>query len=142
MFPTEREVAGRKRPVGFGQEGLGDLAGQVVMDSPDDEPQGEETIELRDRFKKFAGKIYLPTFVIRQGSQWREVNYETDIVSRIDWAQADFSPERNLQLAQADSMDAEIVVTLGDTKAELVKEQGRKYLTSAEAGVDVVFATR
>jgi type III restriction enzyme len=128
--------------VGFGQEGLGDLAGQVVMDSPDDEPQGEETIELRDRFKKFAGKIYLPTFVIRQGSQWREVNYETDIVSRIDWAQADFSPERNLQLAQADSMDAEIVVTLGDTKAELVKEQGRKYLTSAEAGVDVVFATR
>jgi type III restriction enzyme len=128
--------------VGFGQEGLGDLAGQVVMDSPDDEPQGEETIELRDRFKKFAGKIYLPTFVIRQGSKWREVNYETDIVSRIDWAQADFSPERNLQLAQADSMDAEIVVTLGDTKAELVKEQGRKYLTSAEAGVDVVFATR
>ena len=128
--------------VGFGQEGLGDLAGQVVMDSPDDEPQGDEMIELRDKFKKFAGKIYLPTFVIRQDAQWREVSYETDIVSRIDWAQADFSPERNLQLAQADSMDAELVVTLGDTKAELVKEQSRKYLTTAEAGVDVVFATR
>ena len=39
-------------------------------------------------------------------------------------------------------MDAEIVYTLGDTKAELVKEQRRKYLTKAEAGVDVVFATR
>ena len=128
--------------VGFGQEGLGDLAGQVVMDSPDDEPQGDELIELREQFKKFAGKIYLPTFVIRQGAQWREVSYETDIVSRIDWAQADFLPERNLQLAQADSMDAELVVTLGDTKAELVKEQSRKYLTTTEASVDVVFATR
>jgi len=127
---------------GFGQEGLGDLAGQVVMDSPDDGPQGDEMIELRDKFKKFAGKIYLPTFVIRQDAQWREVSYETDIVSRIDWTQTDFSPEKNLQLAQADSMDAEIVVTLGDTKAELVKEQSRKYLAKAEAGVDVVFATR
>jgi len=70
---------------GFGREGLGDLAGQVVLDSPEDGEQGEETIELRDKFKKFAGKIYLPKFVIQQGSQWREVSYETDIVSRIDW---------------------------------------------------------
>ncbi|MGI8965348.1 MAG: DEAD/DEAH box helicase, partial [Limisphaerales bacterium] len=128
--------------VGFGQEGLGDLAGQVVLDSQDDEPQGDETIELRDQFKKFAGKIYLPTFVIRQSSQWREVSYETDIVSRIDWTQADFSAEKNLQLAQADSMDAEIVVTLDETKSGLVKERGRKYLTNAESGVDAVFATR
>ena len=99
-------------------------------------------IELRDKFKKFAGKIYLPKFVIQQGKQWREVSYETDIVSRIDWAQADFSAERNLQLAEADSQDAEIVVTLGGTKAELIKEQSRKYRTSADAGVDPVFATR
>ena len=119
---------------GFGREGLGDLAGQVVMDSPDDDQQREELIELRDQFKKFAGKIYLPRFVIQQGKQWREVSYETDIVSRIDWAQADFSAERSLQLAEADSQDAEIVVTLGGTKAELIKEQSRKYRTSADAG--------
>lgn len=85
---------------GFGREGLGDLAGQVVMDSSDDEPQGDELIGLRDKFKKFAGKIYLPKFVIQQGTKWREVSYETDIVSRIDWTQADFSAERNLQLAE------------------------------------------
>ena len=127
---------------GFGREGLGDLAGQVVLDSPEDGEQGEETIELRDKFKKFAGKIYLPKFVIQLGSQWREVSYETDIVSRIDWAQADFTAERNLQLADANSQDAEILVTLGETKAELLKEQGRKYRASTDAGVDPVFATR
>jgi type III restriction enzyme len=127
---------------GFGREGLGDLAGQVVLDSPEDGEQGEETIELRDKFKKFAGKIYLPKFVIQQGTQWREVSYETDIVSRIDWTQADFSAERNLQLANADSQDLEIIVTTGETKAEPLKEQGRKYWTSADAGVDPVFATR
>src|SRR5437867_1578520 len=33
-------------------------------------------------------------------------------------------------------------VRLCDTKAELVKEQSRKYQTTTEAGVDVVFATR
>ncbi|HNQ74663.1 MAG TPA: DEAD/DEAH box helicase family protein [Verrucomicrobiota bacterium] len=128
---------------GFGREGLGDLAGQVVMDSPDDDDQGEELIELRDKFKKFAGKIYLPKFVIQQGAQWREVSYETDIVSRIDWSQADFSAEKNLQLADAPSQDAEIIVTLsGDTKSGLIKESGRQYLTAKDSGVDPVFATR
>ena len=127
---------------GFGREGLGDLAGQVVMDSPDDDEQGEEMFELRDRFKKFAGKIYLPKFVIQQHTQWREVSYEADVVSRIDWSAADFSAERNLQLADADSQDAEIVVTLGETKAELLKEQTRQYRTASDSGVDPVFATR
>jgi type III restriction enzyme len=126
---------------GFGREGLGDLAGHVVLDSPDDGEEGEELIELRDKFKKFAGKIYLPKFVIQQGTQWREVSYETDIVSRIDWAQADFTAEKNLQLVDAPSQDAEILVTLGE-KAELVKEQSRQYRNSTDAGVDPVFATR
>jgi len=128
---------------GFGREGLGDLAGQIVLDAPDDGEPGDELIELRDRFKKFAGKIYLPKFVIRQDSEWREVSYETDIVSRIDWTKADFSPEKNLQLADAPSQDAEIIVTLtGETKSGLIKESGRRYLTANDSGVDPVFATR
>ena len=127
---------------GFGREGLGDLAGQVVLDAPEDGEQGEELIELRDKFKKFAGKIYLPKFVIQQGTQWREVSYETDIVSRIDWTQADFSTEKNLQLVNAPAQDAEIILTLGEAKGVgLVKEQKREYRTAA-SGIDPVFATR
>jgi len=126
---------------GFGQEGLGDLAGQVVLDSPEHEDQGEETFELREKFQKFAGKIYLPVFVTEQKGRWREVSYDTDIVSRIDWGKTDFSVVHNLQLAQADSADAEIVVTLSENKAELIKEAGRKYQTNSGT-VDVVFATR
>jgi len=126
---------------GFGQEGLGDLAGQVVLDSPEHEDQGEETFELREKFQKFAGKIYLPVFVTEQKGRWREVSYDTDIVSRIDWGKTDFSAVHNLQLAQADSADAEIVVTLSENKAELIKEAGRKYQTNSGT-VDVVFATR
>ena len=126
---------------GFGQEGLGDLAGQAVLDSPEHEDQGEETFELREKFQKFAGKIYLPVFVTEQKGRWREVSYDTDIVSRIDWGKTDFSAVHNLQLAQADSADAEIVVTLSENKAELIKEAGRKYQTNSGT-VDVVFATR
>ena len=126
---------------GFGQEGLGDLAGQVVLDSPAHEDQEEETFELREKFQKFAGKIYLPVFVTEQKGRWREVSYDTDIVSRIDWGKTDFSIVHNLQLAQADSADAEIVVTLSENKTELIKEAGRKYQTNSGT-VDVVFATR
>ena len=126
---------------GFGQEGLGDLAGQVVLDSPEGAGQEEETFELREKFRKFAGKIYLPVFVTEQKGRWREVSYDTDIVSRIDWGKTDFSVVHNLQLVQADSADAEIVVTLSENKAELIKEAGRKYQTNSGT-VDVVFATR
>jgi len=127
---------------GFEGEGLGDLAGQVVMDTTDTGEQGEELIDLREKFRRFAGKIYLPVFAIQQNGRWREVSYETDIVSRIDWSKADFSTVRNLQLVAAPAADAEIIVTLTGSKAELVKETGRTYRASADAGVDLVFATR
>jgi type III restriction enzyme len=128
---------------GFGREGLGDLAGQVVIDTSNESEQGEELFGLRTKFKKFSGKIYLPKFVIKQGSKWREVNYEADILSRIDWAQANFSAEQNLHLADVSTQDAEITVTLsGDTKSGLIKETGRKLEATKDSGVDKVFATR
>lgn len=68
---------------GFEQEGLGDLRGRIVADvTGAEKPEKEKIVEIRPRFKKVAKKTLLPIFVIRDGPQWRPVNYETDILVR------------------------------------------------------------
>ncbi len=72
---------------GLQGEGLGDLTGKVVTDEMGNEKPAESkrTISLRDKFKHFAGKIYLPVFTIEENGKRRQVRYESDIVSRIQW---------------------------------------------------------
>jgi type III restriction enzyme len=83
---------------GLESEGLGDMAGSVVAAS--DVPQKTGTVEVgvREQFKAFAGKVYLPCFVIRdENGELREVEYEIDILSRIKWSQIDLSAFKTLQ---------------------------------------------
>ncbi|MEK7256065.1 MAG: DEAD/DEAH box helicase family protein, partial [Bacteroidota bacterium] len=44
------------------QEGMGDIAGQVLDDSPGAEAKRE--IVFREKFKRFEGEIYLPKFMV------------------------------------------------------------------------------
>lgn len=67
-------------------EGLGDLTGGVR--EVEDEPNSDtREIGYRDKFKKFEGKIFLPIFAIKEGSEWRELHYEIDLLSQVDWSQ-------------------------------------------------------
>ena len=60
------------------------------MDSPETSREARSQSNY-GQVHKFAGKIYLPMFVTRQGEQRREVSYETHIVRRIHWMRSDFS---------------------------------------------------
>ena len=42
-------------------------------------------MQYRSGFKKFEGKIYLPKFVVQETESWRNLNFEVDILSEIDW---------------------------------------------------------
>lgn len=127
---------------GFGQEGLGDLAGHVVLDEGDSgRSNGEELVGLREQFKKYAGTIYLPKFVIKRGPKWRELSYEADILSLIDWTKADFSAEKELQLVEVKSADLSIAIGLSESRALVAEERGREYRASTQTA-DLVFATR
>src|SRR3990172_4684377 len=129
---------------GFEEEGLGDLAGRVSMDEGDTESietTKERMVGYRERFRKFEGKIYLPKFVIQESEGWRDVNYEMDILSRVDWSKVNLESLRDISLSEARAEEQEVVVGLSEDVKKLIKEKGR---TSKEGGLEInkVFMTR
>lgn len=128
---------------GFESEGLGDLAGRVFIDEGDAdgiEATNEKPIGYRENFKNFEGRIYLPKFVIQEKSEWRDINYEMDILRRIDWNKINLDALNEISLSASLTEEQEIVFGLGDDK-ELVKEKGR---VSKKGGLEInkVFMTR
>ncbi|HHT9124435.1 MAG TPA: DEAD/DEAH box helicase [Candidatus Brocadiia bacterium] len=128
---------------GFEDEGLGDLAGRVSVDEGDTESivaTKVRTIGYRERFKKFEGKIYLPKFVMQESADWRDVNYEMDILSRVDWRKVNLEELKNISLSEIKSKEEKITVGLGD-KEEVIKT---KDVVFVEGGLEInkVFITR
>ncbi|MEQ8666972.1 MAG: DEAD/DEAH box helicase family protein [Rhodospirillales bacterium] len=75
---------------GLENDGLGDLVLQV---SPDANGGGGGTVRKIDRRAGFRKtEIYLPKVLIVEGGEARELDYETDILSCIDWRDFDPSP--------------------------------------------------
>lgn len=129
---------------GFEEEGLGDLLTQVTIDDVDSESgtiTKERTVKYRERFRKFAGKIYLPKFVVQESKRWRDISYEMDILSKVDFSKIDLSPLSEIVLAEAKPEEQEIVVGLGARSGEVLEEHQR---IRREGGlqIDPVFMTR
>jgi len=83
---------------GFDEDGLGDLSHRAYLV----EEIKEIEVGIREQFQKFAGKVYLPRFVFNEGDKTRLPSYEMDILSRIDWTQAQVELSLTLgKLAQA-----------------------------------------
>ena len=74
---------------GLEQDGLGDLVLQVSQEDAAGAGHGTRKIDRRPAFA--STKIYLPKVMVLDGGQVRELDYETDVLSRIDWR--DFDPE-------------------------------------------------
>lgn len=128
---------------GFEREGLGDIAGRVIIDRDDTGlPETiHKTIGYRDRFKKFEGKIYLPKFVIQEGEYWRDINFEMDILKRVDWFSANLDYVYNLALDKKALEDNEFVLALADDKEQVI-ETRTAIKSLATWRMDKVFMTR
>ncbi|KYD22024.1 DEAD/DEAH box helicase [Caldibacillus debilis] len=125
---------------GLLNEGMGDLTGHVV-ESQEKPKSNKVTVHYRDKFKRFEGQIYLPRFVIQEEGKWRELSYEMDLVSRIDWSEVDLSPIKGLNLSQALRKDEWTDINLSDEEKELIKRTGYKE-TTVGLEIDYVFITR
>lgn len=68
---------------GLEQDGLGDLVLRVTQDDKSGAGKATRLITRRPKFAKTD--IYLPKVMIVEGGQARELDYETDILSAIDW---------------------------------------------------------
>ncbi len=130
---------------GFEQEGLGDLTGRVITDESSEGEtavESERMIEVREKFKKYSGQIYLPVFVIQTGKTWRKLSYEADVISQIDWAKADFKLLHTLQLSLTEEKDTEIAVGLSADEREVIESHGVLRLKEGGLAIDTVFVTR
>ena len=109
-------------------EGLGDIAGRISVDSDDDSNTDvlkERTMQYRENFKKFEGKIYLPKFVIQEKESWRDINFEADILSQIDYEKFDVDKLLEISLSNIRKQEQELILGLSDEDNETVKEKGR-----------------
>ncbi len=130
---------------GFGKEGLGDLAGQIVADemaNGDSEAPGERLFEVQEKFKKTAKEIIFPVFVIQDHSNWRRVNYEMDVASKIDWSKANIENIFNLILLDVDDKDYERKIGLNEDIKQLIELRKEYKLRTGGFELDAVFFAR
>ena len=99
---------------GFGLEGLHDLEGRIVADPEGGpaRPSATVTLKQRERYRKAARDLLLPAFMIRDGREWRPVQYEADILSRVPWDEVDVSPLFGLPLGDETPRDVELLAGL------------------------------
>lgn len=123
---------------GFGLEGLGDLQGHVNVGT-ESVPEGEmEVLRVKERFKKAAGDMVLPAFMIREKGErgkfhWRLVHYEADILSRVPWGDMNVTPVYDLVLHKPTGQNVELTTGLTETALdELAWQSARPIEGSAE----------
>jgi len=128
---------------GLEGEGLGDIAGRLVNDEGGDGIDNieERELEYRPGFKKFEGKIYLPKFVIQEKESWRDLIFEADVLSEIDWAKIDISEIGETSLADRQSKEQELTLGLSEEEKELLAETGRLE-TTGTLEIDEAFLAR
>jgi len=68
---------------GLEQDGLGDLVLRVTQDDKTGEGKTARTIKRRPAFA--STEIYLPRVMIVEGGEARDLDYETDVLSALDW---------------------------------------------------------
>lgn len=128
---------------GLEDEGLGDIAGRLVNDEGGEgiDNLKEREIQYRPGFKKFEGKIYLPKFVIQEKESWRDLIFEVDILSEIDWTKIDISEIADRTLTDKKSKEQELTLGLSKEETALLEETGRLE-TKGTLEIDEAFLAR
>jgi type III restriction enzyme len=120
---------------GLMEEGLYDLIGRVMIDQ---DAAGSTDVPIRAQFQQFAGKVYLPYFVVSDGKKgWREVGYEMDILSGIDWEAFKFNDFDTLELNPTVTQDSSTRMSLDHEEIEVLKTY-----TASDMPLDKVFIVR
>ena len=125
---------------GFMREGLEDMNGRMVQDSGDLVAVELSQAEQRRKFHAAANHMVLPAFVIRDGKDWRLVSYEEDILSRVQWAQADVTTLFELPLNPEEKRDAEQRIGLDERLPGLIREAPGEYGATGEVKLDYAYA--
>ncbi len=120
---------------GLEGEGLGDLSYRISntihSDNTEKSAERELNVKIRDKFSRYRGKIYLPLFLYQEpGHGWREVSYEMDILSQIDWAQISVIEIGKLSLSDKIREDLILDIGLSENSEDLIQTHNKIKLKS------------
>jgi type III restriction enzyme len=144
---TFRQNAGilvREIKTGLENEGLGDIAGRVVNEqgAEDNSLFKEVDLAYRPGFKKFEGKIYLPKFVIQEKEYWRDVNFEMDLLSRIDWEKINLKEADNITLNPGQrAKETDLAIGYDENGFDMLRAKG-VYNSKGTFSIDETFLAR
>lgn len=129
---------------GLEDEGLGDIAGRLVNDEGGEgiDNLKDREIQYRTGFKKFEGKIYLPKFVIQEKDSWRDLIFEVDILSEIDWGKIDISEIAERTLTDKQSKEQELTLGISKEEKEFLEETGDRIERKGTLEIDEAFLAR
>jgi type III restriction enzyme len=128
---------------GLKGEGLGDLTGRITLEEGTSEAgKDEEILEVKEKFSKAVEEIILPIFVVRDSDEWRKVNYEMDIASRVNWSKVQLEKLFDTALSFTEQQDEEQVAGLSENVHEVIKQKSVTSLRKGGLKVDLVFLTR
>ncbi len=126
---------------GFGLEGLYGLEGRIVTDPEGPaQPSGMVTLEQRERYRTATRDLVLPAFMIKDGSEWRLVHYEADILSRVPWGEVDVRSLFDLVLGTDGRRGGELRAGLEDGSWLVGPESSDRRTPAAGSGeIDYFF---
>lgn len=133
-----------KIKAGFELDGLGDLAGRITADDDGKKLPDLITSKVRDAFQRFAQTFCLPVFAVREGkNDWRAVSHSMDIVSRINWDDANLDHFRKFALPDNPPLRYEMKVRLTkDIHGHDDVQHESAYVEGGSAFTDPLFLAR
>jgi len=121
-------------------DGMADLAGKVKEgDGSSASKQTSRKVQRRDKFRTL--RVFLPMVNWVEGKTSRPLDYEEDVLFRLNWKALDLNPLVE-KLSKAPTAEASYVVRVGiGTGKKWLEETGRQTVVEA-ASFDTVYATR
>jgi type III restriction enzyme len=128
---------------GLKGEGLGDLTGRIALEIDGSEgSQDEEILEIKEKYAKSIEEVILPVFVVKEKDDWRTVNYEMDIASKVNWNKVQLDKLYDIALAFTEQQDEEQVAGLSENVHDVIIQRSVTALRKGGLKVDLVFLAR
>jgi type III restriction enzyme len=130
---------------GLEQEGLADIMRSVTLTGGEaaETPNKERVIQMRERFSHFEGQVFLPKFVIRTEYGSDDLNFERDILSRLDWSKLSLKFVNDIPLSGSAENGAKVTVDFAQSSGEeFLEVQTEKTGETFSSEIDIVFVTR
>ncbi len=126
---------------GLEMDGMQDLNSSVSVISDGEATQEVQEIvsRIREKYKEYEGKVFLPKFVIQEGEGSSDVSYEQHILSRLEWSKLTVDFVKDISLSHQIGEQTSLAIGLEEVAIE---NQTEFATVSRTMRVDTVFIAK